>query len=416
MTRRTGDLGVPAPGATRPANQTQDGRIEQLERELGGTWLELGETTTDLDQLNRGNLAIEENDARRIGLKRSREDRAACLASLSAWVRLDEERRRRVDEEGRWAAAERELSTVDQERAALRAILGGEGERFRASGPELPTALDALARAADEEARARDEAARIRQERAELDQALARAEAACREAGEALPTPAWDTIEWASKAFLGELDRYDQATARLSLLERHGEARAFLESENRSARLEAKLALVDARKELAGQLREAKSELLIAEERQKEAKRGSTPFVQPRRPSGSSSTSRSSRPPRPLLTSLRVAGGRLQPGSQSREPPSSSSAARAAFGGGREREEEERRLAGHVQRAGEARAHATNLENEAARIERDIASLDHQLGPFAAPTAAEFAEESRAGGKRTRSARGSGRSARISFT
>lgn len=148
LTKGTGDLGLVRPGATRPQNQKESGRIELLEAGLANVRKELGEGRDVLERLNAHNERLEKTQA---GIAETREKRELAKRRadvLRRWLDLNEERRTRHASMQQAQKALDELSAAKQELAALEPGLTGRLAAFAGAGPGLAQALEALEKAA----------------------------------------------------------------------------------------------------------------------------------------------------------------------------------------------------------------------------------------------------------------------------
>ncbi len=144
LTKGTGDLGLIRPGATRPQNQKEPGRIERLETELTEAAGELGKGRDILERLNAQNEKLEETQqeirkaAESLELAERREE------VLRRWLDLSEERRSRQASLQQAQKGLDELSSVEREKAPLEPELHGRFAPFANAGPGLERALEAL--------------------------------------------------------------------------------------------------------------------------------------------------------------------------------------------------------------------------------------------------------------------------------
>ncbi|MBK8232306.1 MAG: hypothetical protein IPK72_17395 [Candidatus Eisenbacteria bacterium] len=443
LTRRTADLGVARPGTSRPSNQKDDGRIEEIEQRIGRLNLELRESTGDLQQLNTGNRAIEENDARRLEIRASQERRADRLRTLRAWTELDSERRRRSDELARLRAAQGEFATLTREREGLLSAAEAGWARFESAPADLAPRLEQIEQAALALGRLAEAATERNERRTATDGRLAAvrakieadyaplrgradwvdaqrrlrsaalAQAARRREIETLsgrlaeiaPSIAgelqhFDALEVLCKSVLAETARYERAAANAADARLRLEGRAFLDADDRLVQLRRKLDLEGARKELALELREAKAEsgtarelLFALERRQIEVTSGrARARVLALRGWGIAASvllvgmviwlAAARELPAPFITGLYVAAMVASLIGLFRAMAQVGTAPPDV--GAQEK---------GAARLSQAESQVRALEAESLRVETEIGGLETNLGPFSSMTASEFAAQ-----------------------
>jgi chromosome segregation protein len=318
LTRATGDLGLRRPGTSRPTNQRDSGRIEQLEAALDEARNDLAQGERRLKELNAGNEELEHAQAeleRIAGERREHEER---LATLSLWMQKNRERKERLEKVTLFRRTLEELDRLETERKRAESELSKRFAAYREPPDDLESLLESLeeADAAREraetrlrewtetrgrrEAEARDLEKRLETEFGDLgersdwpglwrrlSEASARREKRAREI-EGLgteirrleegtkdpgstPRPGVEVLRAQARGLLDAVGRIDWIEERLRDCDARLEEKRFLGSEGRLERLRESVELEGALRKCSEALREQRDAIALAEERTRTA-------------------------------------------------------------------------------------------------------------------------------------------------
>jgi chromosome segregation protein len=280
LTKHTKDLGLSRTRTIRPTTQRNPGRSEILGEELEKATRQL---RSGREQLERWNAHTDELDAvlrERQSLRESIEGKEARLKLLRRWLDLDEERRRLVGAVELTQRALSGIAEVTRQQAELEIELRERYAAYRDAPPWLLALLDDLERTDREEREARTAEASGGALLADLSREARILQSALADEDGQGPEPNPEMLRAEAGALLGDLQRCAVIEARLAEIDGVLQARAFLSGTRLNA-LKEKIAAERRLKDLSLQLRELEAREAVqarkaAEDRAAAAERART--------------------------------------------------------------------------------------------------------------------------------------------
>ncbi len=215
QTKTTGDLGLVRPGTSRPTNQREDGRVDELRTELARARLDLELGRKELEKINSEGIETEDAKAQIQQLRDRLEERRARLATLDRWTELQAEKTSRTETVRRLEASATELKKLNDEREQVEAELTDFSQMLQDAPSDAAARLEALANADRELQRRQDEADSKSDEREKLEREFAETK---------------EKLEGEYKEFRGRPDFIDTRNRLREAVARRDTARTEIES------------------------------------------------------------------------------------------------------------------------------------------------------------------------------------------
>lgn len=147
LTKNTGDLALVRPGTSRPTNQREEGRLEQLQGELARARLDLELGRKHLEQIHTEGLGLRETEEEAEQLRSQIAERERRLKALTRWTELQDERNKRSETVHRLEGSLDELDALDADRARLSGDGDARATLYATAPADAAERLEALERA-----------------------------------------------------------------------------------------------------------------------------------------------------------------------------------------------------------------------------------------------------------------------------